>query len=100
MPKPPSSVKSLRLPDATWEALAIEAERRGVSVNSLIAAGVAGVLREPHRLPATLPADALPPARARAEMGQPTDREITEGPKPLSTWRGPHQKPNAGKAKR
>lgn len=40
MPKPPSSVKSLRLPDATWEAVTVEAARRSVSVNALIATAV------------------------------------------------------------
>lgn len=37
MAKPPTSVRSIRLPDETWERLATEADKRGVKVNGLVA---------------------------------------------------------------
>lgn len=40
MVKPPTSVRSIRLADATWDALTFAAERRGTSVNALVAKGV------------------------------------------------------------
>lgn len=36
MPKPPSSVRSIRLPDETWQWLAEEAARREMKVNGLV----------------------------------------------------------------
>lgn len=39
MAKPPTSVRSIRLPDATWVKLAKRAEETGLSVNALVAAG-------------------------------------------------------------
>jgi hypothetical protein len=41
MAKPPTSVRSIRLPDETWAWLSKEAERRTTTVNGLVAALVA-----------------------------------------------------------
>lgn len=39
MAKPPTSTRTVRLPDALWEKLAKRAEETGMSVNALVAAG-------------------------------------------------------------
>jgi hypothetical protein len=40
MAKPPTSVRSIRLPDSTWTALAERSSANGQSVNAIIAAAV------------------------------------------------------------
>lgn len=47
MSKPPTSVRSIRLPDETWAWLAFEAEKRRTTVNGLVAEGVALVRSVP-----------------------------------------------------
>lgn len=59
MAKPPTSVRSIRLTNETWEWLAIEALARGVNVNALVAE-----LINRERLPAYAER-----AVARAETG-------------------------------
>lgn len=39
MAKPPTSVRSIRLPDTVWAALTARAAQTGMSVNALMAAG-------------------------------------------------------------
>lgn len=42
MPKPPTSVRSIRLPDTEWRRLQAEAEAAGLTVNALVAQLVRG----------------------------------------------------------
>lgn len=70
MAKPPTSVRSIRLPDALWAVLAADAARQGETINSLVAKAVVKAEMEPgEEVPRLSPtqinrlADMLKPGR-------------------------------------
>lgn len=71
MPKPPTSLRSIRLPVETWAWLAEEAGKRGTTVNALVARAVEQ-LKTPKPLEPPVRAAADPPKFAgRTALGEP-----------------------------
>jgi hypothetical protein len=105
MVKPPTSVRSIRLPDELWERLAKRAEETGQSVNALMAIGARAVLTslihrvdmeraepkvQPRSIQVTLPPP--PTVAQRHEAGPGTASNKLNVPLAGTFTRKPYQK--------
>lgn len=74
--KPPTSVRSIRLPEMDWQSLQAQADSLGVSLNRYVAMRLEGAKRDirPTQTPAPKQADA-PLRMPRAAVGSLLDKK-------------------------